>query len=37
MNGNDVHVGVALIFADLLQLRVTFIDVGIQLEQRKGE
>lgn len=32
VNGNDVHVGVALFFADVLQLRISFIDVGIQLQ-----
>lgn len=34
VNGDDVHVGVALFLTDLLQLWVCFIDVSIQLQQQ---
>lgn len=30
---DDVHVGVTPVLTDLLQLRVAFIDVGVQLQE----
>lgn len=32
MDRDDVHVGVTPVLTDLLQLRVAFIDVGVQLQ-----
>ncbi len=31
---DNVHVGVALVFTDLLQLRVCLIDISVQLQQQ---
>ena len=35
MNADDVHIGVALVFAEFLQLWVWLIDICVQLEKRK--
>lgn len=34
VDGDDVHVGVAVVFSDLLQLWVRLVDVCIQLRQQ---